>query len=67
MTSREAIASKNEDNLKNKDNLKNEGDPPIQFSPSVGYMYVGSLGGVTGVGGDPPGPDNLRGSKGSCF
>ena len=47
--------------------LFSEGDPPIQISPSVGYLYVGSLGGVTGVGGDPPWPRFLRGSKGSCF
>ena len=31
-----------------------EGDPPIQVDPSVGNLYEGSLGGVTGVGGDPP-------------
>ena len=31
-----------------------EGDPPIQVGHSVGHLYVGSLGGVTGVGGDPP-------------
>ena len=28
-----------------------EGDPPIQVGHSVGHLYVGSLGGVTGVGG----------------
>ena len=33
-----------------------EGDPPIQFGHSVGHLYVGSLGGVTGVGGGPPSP-----------
>ena len=33
-----------------------EGDPPVQVGHSVGHLYVGSLGGVTGVGGDPPWP-----------
>ena len=43
-----------------------EGDPPIQVGLSVGHLYVGSLGGVTGVGGDPP-PQPLNGVRGKRY
>ena len=35
-----------------------EGDPPMQVGLSVGHLYVGSLGGITGVGGGPSLPLN---------
>ena len=36
----------------------------MQVGLSVGHLYVGSLGGVTGVGGDPSLPLNgVRGKK----